>query len=186
VEATKKKTREIIETTTSDGQAAPAVPALASDGISIYSDGKPRNPGEAISLFLGKSRTGDYIAVQAFLAATTPVRALLEELARRLNRKSRLPVTVGFGPRYLHSTGQLHKGDGNHGCFVEIARTSGPNVPIPEIPEISRPAPSFGALFSAQGWGDWLALRELGRRTLRLEFEGSVEEGLRRVISLFG
>jgi glucose-6-phosphate isomerase len=185
VEATKKKTREILEGTASKDLTGPAKPVLTADGLRVYAEGKPGSPREAVNHFLENSREGDYIAIQVFLAPTAEVRDLLEELSRRLYGKSRRPVTIGYGPRYLHSTGQLHKGDGNRGLFIQLARPASADVPIPEIPEIQRPAPSFGALFSAQGWGDWLALRDLGRRTLRLEFEGSAEQGLRRLIALF-
>ena len=185
VEATKKKTREILERTASKDVTGPAKPVLIADGLRIYAERKPGSPREAMDRFLENSREGDYIAVQVFLAVTAELQGLLEEFSRRLYDKRRLPVTIGYGPRYLHSTGQLHKGDGNRGLFIQLARPASADVPIPEIPEIHRPAPSFGVLFSAQGWGDWLALRDLGRRTLRLEFEGSAEQGLRRLIALF-
>ena len=186
VEETKKKTREILEAMGPDGPAAPVRPALIVDGVRVYATGEPRTPLEALENFVKDSRPGDYLAIQAFLAATPEVQRLVDAVCSRLHDKSGLPVTIGYGPRYLHSTGQLHKGDGNRGLFLQLARPASQAVPIPEMSEVRRPAPSFGALFAAQGWGDWLALRDRRRRTLRLEFERDVAEGLRRLIALFG
>jgi hypothetical protein len=136
--------------------------------------------------FLGASREGDYIAVLAFLPPAEAVEKLLAVLANGLRLKHGLPVTLGFGPRYLHSTGQLHKGDGNKGLFLMLAEADMPEVLIPAVPGISRPAATFADLFAAQGRGDGMALADKGRRVLRVEIEGPVEAGLRELTSLLG
>jgi glucose-6-phosphate isomerase/transaldolase/glucose-6-phosphate isomerase len=128
----------------------------------------------------------DYISVLAFLPPGEGVEKLLAGLASVLRRKRRLPVTLGFGPRYLHSTGQLHKGDGNKGLFLMLAEADLPEVPIPAVLGISQPAATFADLFAAQGRGDGLALADKGRRVLRVEIEGPVEAGLRELTSLLG
>jgi hypothetical protein len=124
--------------------------------------------------------------VLAFLPPAEAVEKLLAVLANGLRLKHGLPVTLGFGPRYLHSTGQLHKGDGNKGLFLMLAEADMPEVLIPAVPGISRPAATFADLFAAQGRGDGMALADKGRRVLRVEIEGPVEAGLRELTSLLG
>jgi hypothetical protein len=141
---------------------------------------------EALARFMGGSREGDYIAVLAFLPPTEAVGKLLALLANGLRLKHRLPVTLGFGPRYLHSTGQLHKGDGNRGLFLFLTEADMAEVPIPAVPGVGRPAATFAGLFAAQARGDGLALMEKGRRILRVEIAGPVEAGIKALTALLG
>jgi len=177
VESTKRRTREILAGPPAGQNSQPRPP-------SIGREERPGGAEDALEMLLGTAREGDYLAVLAFLPTRPAVAGLLDELAAKLRRRSRLPVTVGFGPRYLHSTGQLHKGDAGRGIFLLLTASSGPDVPIPAIDGLKRPAPSFGALFDAQGRGDEKALADKGRRVLRLEIEGSVEAGLGGLLAL--
>ena len=186
VESTKKKTREILAGAGRAGEAAPEGRALVAEGLRILGSGPLEGPAEALARFLGAFREGDYIAVLAFLPPREGVETLLAGLASVLRRKHRLPVTLGFGPRYLHSTGQLHKGDGNKGLFLFLSEADMPEVPIPAVPGISRPAATFADLFAAQARGDGMALMEKGRRVLRVEIEGSVEAGIKTLTALLG
>ncbi len=184
VESTKKKTRGILADAGRAGQAAPAGPALIAEGLKIAGPDLSKSAGERLTRFLAGSREGDYIAILAFLPPREGVETLLAVLMSVLRRKRRLPVTLGFGPRYLHSTGQLHKGDGNKGLFLMLAEADMPDVPIPAVTGISRPAATFADLFSAQGRGDGMALAEKGRRVLRIDIEGPVEAGIKTLIAL--
>ena len=91
---------------------------------------------------------------------------------------TKLAATIGYGPRFLHSTGQLHKGDGNKGLFLMLLAADLPEVAIPEVPGIVRPAPGFAALFRAQARGDGLALAEKGRRVLTVELAEPLEAAI--------
>ena len=184
VESTKKKTRDILAGSGRAGGAAPAGHSLDAEVLTIAGPGRPKSAGETLARFLGASREGDYIAVLAFLPPAEAVGKLLAVLANGLRLKHGLPVTLGFGPRYLHSTGQLHKGDGNKGLFLMLAEADMPEVPIPAVPGVERPAATFADLFAAQGRGDGMALADKGRRVLRVEIEGPVEAGLRELTSL--
>ncbi len=184
VESTKKKTREVLAGAGPAGSPALGSPVLVAEGLRFISSGRPGSPAEAVSAFLNMGGERDYIAVLAYLPRTEVVEGLLSGLATSLRRRRRLPVTVGFGPRYLHSTGQLHKGDGNRGLFLQLAAVDRPDVPIPAIPGIDRPAATFADLFAAQGRGDWLALTDKGRRVLRVELEGAAEAGIAKLTSL--
>ncbi len=186
VESTKKKTREILAGPGSVEGAASDSARPAAAGLRIIGSGPPEGPAEALARFLGGSHEGDYIAVLAFLPPTEAVGKLLALFANGLRLKQRLPVTLGFGPRYLHSTGQLHKGDGNKGLFLFLTEADMPEVPVPDVPGISRPAATFAELFAAQGRGDGMALLEKGRRILRVEIGGPVEAGVKALAAFLG
>jgi glucose-6-phosphate isomerase/transaldolase/glucose-6-phosphate isomerase len=178
VESTKKKTREILAA--ADGRGGPAgeAPPPFRGGLRLARPDRPEGPEEGLARLLAGGREGDYIAILAFLPRTPRVEELLSGLAAGLRFKTRFPVTVGFGPRYLHSTGQLHKGDGNRGLFLMLTAAGLPDVAIPAVPGIKRPAEDLRALFRAQADGDALALAEKGRRVLAVELASPVETGL--------
>lgn len=184
VESTKRKTKEVLAGRPAGPALDPKEPVTHDAVLKIPSSAGTEHSAAALSGFLDAAAEGDYVAVQAFLPTGPGVRSLLEALADRLRDKGTCPVTLGFGPRYLHSTGQLHKGDGGQGLFLQMTSSSRPDVPIPEVEGIERPAASFGELFSAQSWGDWRALRDKGRRILRVEIAGPVEAGVSEIIRL--
>ncbi len=181
VESTKKKTRELLA-----GPAAGPNRPAGSRGLRVLRPGPSAPPAEALARFLASGNRGDYIALLTFLPAGPSVEGLVTALASSLRLKTGLPVTVGAGPRYLHSTGQLHKGDGNRGLFLMLVASGLPRTDIPAVPGVSRPAPDFGSLFLAQAGGDALALEEKGRRVLVLEIAGPVEPGLAALSALLG
>lgn len=118
--------------------------------------------------FLKDSRPGDYIAIQAYVTPSQTTTNALRTLQTTLRDKYRLAVTVGYGPRFLHSTGQLHKGDSGKGLFLQIVSTSGADTPIPETPGEDQSFISFDVLKQAQAMGDAQALRSANRRVLSL------------------
>jgi len=171
VESTKKKTREVL--------ASPAADLSSFvGGLRIGRPDLAESPYDAVTRFLASRRDGDYLAMLAFLPRGAAVDGLLSGLAASLRLKTGLSVSVGFGPRYLHSTGQLHKGDGNRGLFLMLVAAGLPMVGIPAVPGFPRPASDFGALFRAQARGDALALAERGRRVLTVELASPVEAGI--------
>jgi hypothetical protein len=129
-----------------------------------------------IAAQLNASQAGDYFALLAYLPATAEVDAKLEEIRRRLRHVTRRAITLGYGPRYLHSTGQLHKGGANNGIFIAVTSDNPVDIPIPEA------AYSFGVLQTAQAAGDFEALQNKGRRALRLHIEGDVVAGLQKLM----
>jgi len=118
--------------------------------------------GESLSDFLKKAEKGDYIAISAFLPRTSEMIAALQDLRCALRDKTQLAVTLGFGPRFLHSTGQLHKGGPNTGLFLQITAD-----PLDDI-DIPTQGLSFGTLELAQALGDYEALTAKDRRILRV------------------
>lgn len=121
--------------------------------------------GDPAALLAGVG-PGDYLAIQAYLGHTPALAATLQRCRLALRDRHRVATTVGFGPRFLHSTGQLHKGGPDSGVFLQLTDT-GRDVDV-EIP--GRPF-TFGTLIDAQALGDLRALRARGRRVARLTLE---------------
>jgi glucose-6-phosphate isomerase/transaldolase/glucose-6-phosphate isomerase len=88
---------------------------------------------------------------------------------------------VGFGPRFLHSTGQLHKGDAGHGLFLQLTADPSEDAPIPDEPGSDRSVITFGVLEAAQALGDRQALLQAGRRVARIDLGRSPKAGLEQV-----
>lgn len=128
-------------------------------------------------------REGDYLCLQAFLDPRPEIAGLLAEMAQVLRLRSRLSVTVGFGPRYLHSTGQLHKGDAGRGLFIQITARDGPDILLPQdAAERGRGDLSLGLIKEAQALGDYVALGKKGRRVIRLRLAENPSLGLRKIL----
>jgi hypothetical protein len=143
----------------------------------VLSEGNPPTTGEgirwagqqgatleaAIQALLGQVRPGDYVALLAFIAPDPKHDNALNAIRLAIRDKYRVATTVGYGPRYLHSTGQLHKGGPNTGVFLQIVGDDPKDIPIPGE------RLSFGVLKQAQALGDFQALRNHGRRVLRVQ-----------------
>ncbi|MEJ2757933.1 MAG: hypothetical protein P8046_05560, partial [Anaerolineales bacterium] len=121
---------------------------------------------ETIDSMLQKAQPGDYIAIQADVNPNTENEQVFRALQTALRNKYGLAVTFGFGPRFLHSTGQLHKGDGGNGIFLQFTSIPQNDLPIPENPGEDHSFIQFGVLKQAQALGDAQALEDAGRRLL--------------------
>ena len=128
----------------------------------------------AIQSLLGQVRAGDYVALLAFIAPSPEQDRALNAIRLAIRDGHRVATTVGYGPRYLHSTGQLHKGGPNTGIFIQLVGDDPQDVPIPGEKF------SFGVLKQAQALGDFQALRNHGRRVLRVQM-ADVAQGLAKV-----
>ena len=115
-----------------------------------------------LAAFLRLAQDNDYLAINAYLPRNAVMHALLTDLRRHLGERTRCATTLGFGPRFLHSTGQLHKGGPSSGLFLQI--TADPEQDL----EIPGQGLTFGLLERAQALGDYEALIGRGRRILRL------------------
>jgi transaldolase/glucose-6-phosphate isomerase len=130
--------------------------------------------GQTLQAFLAAAKKNDYVAINAFLPRNAEIAASLQKLRSLIGEKTGCATTVGFGPRFLHSTGQLHKGGPAEGLFLQI--TADP----PAEAEIPTQNMTFGSLERAQALGDYEALAGRGRRILRLHLPGP--DGLKDVI----
>jgi transaldolase/glucose-6-phosphate isomerase len=116
---------------------------------------------------LGTLRPGDHLALQAFVDPGGPHAAALEDVREVLRERHQVAVTLGFGPRFLHSTGQLHKGGPDAIVCVQVLDVGTADLPIP----VRQPQLTFGELLAAQAAGDLRALRKRGRRAGRVELD---------------
>jgi hypothetical protein len=130
---------------------------------------------EQLTSFLSAPAPGSYIALQAYANPTPQLEAALQNLRSRLLNRYQIATTLGYGPRFLHSTGQLHKGDSGRGLFVQfVSAPPTPDVAIPKAAGSQESELSFGVLKVAQAMGDAQALREAGRSVLSFETSGDL------------
>lgn len=120
--------------------------------------------------FLAQVRAGDYVALQAYVAPDPDVEAAADRFRQVVGNRHDCATTFGYGPRFLHSTGQLHKGGPNTGVFIQLVDRSGSQVAVPETDF------TFNQVIAAQADGDYGALAEGDRRVLRVDIsEGGME-----------
>jgi glucose-6-phosphate isomerase len=139
---------------------------------------KPAGVLQGLQAFLGQAEVGDYIAIQAYLAPTADTWSRLQELRMLLRDRLKLATTVAFGPRYLHSTGQLHKGGRPNGVFIQITGEDKEDMAIPGA------GYGFSTLKAAQALGDLQALRDAGRRVVRVHMTGKQTLGVEQLIQV--
>jgi glucose-6-phosphate isomerase/transaldolase/glucose-6-phosphate isomerase len=142
-------------------------------GVTLSDD-----PGAEVSSLFGQIAAGDYFAMLAYTAMGDEVHAMLQQLRAAVLERHAVATTLGYGPRYLHSTGQLHKGGPNSGVYLILSDAAGDELPIPEA------GYGFKTLIHAQWMGDLKSLRDHGRRVAHMPLGDDVVEGLREVISL--
>ena len=130
---------------------------------------------KAASAWLGKKKARDYVVVQAYIEPSPANTAALQELRATLQNHLGVATTLGFGPRFLHSTGQLHKGGPNSALVLQIVDQPADNLAVPET------SYSFDALIQAQAIGDFTALKQRRRRALRVNLGGDTAGGLERL-----
>ncbi|MFI5362634.1 MAG: bifunctional transaldolase/phosoglucose isomerase [Elusimicrobiota bacterium] len=171
-----------------DGLTGGALPAEKPDfragGLAAFADaglksalktdgGQDRPLREVLDAHLARVAPGDYVCILAYLAENDESRRILDDVRRLARARSTAPVTVSWGPRYLHSTGQLYKGGSGRGVFLFLSDAG--KIPLP-VPGRSF---TFSTLCRAQARGDAAATLASGRRLLRLELGASTEEALR-------
>lgn len=138
---------------------------------------------EILPTFLQQTHSGDYISIHAYVQPTDANSAALQTFREKLWAATNLATTVGYGPRFLHSTGQLHKGDAGNGLFIQFLHNGDVDVAIPneageELSEIS-----FDVLKTAQSLGDAQALLDNNRRLLRFHVVGDFPAALELLAS---
>ena len=196
VESAKVLARNMVKAYETSGALPPIVATGHGDGLTVYAapkaGGTPApgaaagsaNPADVVRDFLRGVRPGDYIALQAYVTPSAETTAALQRWRVALRDRLHVATTVGYGPRFLHSTGQLHKGDAGHGVFIQIV-TAPPatDVPIPDSADADTSHITFGVLKVAAALGDRQALLDAGRRVLRVDPEHA-SDGIARLTGL--
>ncbi len=188
VEAAKVLARQMVKTYESTGALPTLPPTAHSDGLTVYVGGKspakPDSAAELVRRFLEQVKPGDYVALQAYVEPTLVASAALRHVRVAIRDRYRVATTVGYGPRFLHSTGQLHKGDGGHGVFLQmVTPPPATDVPIPDSVDSNASHITFGVLKVAQALGDRQALIDRGRRVLRADPD-HIPQDISRIASL--
>lgn len=129
--------------------------------------------------FLAQAQSGDYISIHAYVPQTAVNDQALATLRQQLLTRYKLATTVGYGPRFLHSTGQLHKGDSGNGLFIQFTSDAQQDIPIPD--EAGKPdsTMSFNILKNAQALGDAKALQAANRRMISFHLGTDIAAGLK-------
>lgn len=168
VEKTKVFTREILKDLKAKGDFPPLGAKISDDGLTLYSSNKYNSIVDGINDFLKASPKASYLSLQAFLAPEKEIKLILDRIIKKLIRGLRRPVTLGWGPRFLHSTGQFHKGGADNGLFWQLIAEDEQDLIIPESPGEKKGWLSFGSLKEAQARADYLALSSLGKKIIHL------------------
>jgi hypothetical protein len=178
VELAKVKARNLMAQFEKNGVLPLDTPTLDYDDIDVYGPAMGESAAQALRAFLTNYRPGDYVALMAYLPTTEAIDAALNDLRLAIRNGLRTATTVGYGPRFLHSTGQLHKGDGNNGLFIQITHTPASDVAIPGE------SYTFATLVAAQAQGDYNALQESKRRLIRFHIEAGqpLDAAIRKLI----
>ena len=181
VEASKVETRKLTDAYAATGKLPDEAPFLVSEGIKLFTDPRNREALQGDSLdavvkaHLDRAGPGDYVALLAYIDRSTAHIEALQALRTRIRDKKRVATCVGFGPRFLHSTGQTYKGGPNSGVVLQITADDAKDLPVPGEKY------SFGTVKAAQARGDFDVLAERGRRALRVHLGADVDAGLARL-----
>ena len=188
VEAAKVLARDMVAAYQQVGKLPEQQPSLQLNNVSVFSDGKANSLEESLQGFLERVNSGErtgsgrsYVAIQAFIHATDQTNEALHELRTTIQKKFQLATTVGYGPRFLHSTGQLHKGDAGNGLFIQITEAHSEDIPIPDNAGEEFSSITFGTLALAQALGDGQALLDAKRNVIRFHFSKDTVSGIRRL-----
>ncbi|MFC2021222.1 glucose-6-phosphate isomerase, partial [Chloroflexota bacterium] len=135
-----------------------------------------RDTAASVSDLLAGAKKGEYLAIMAYLRQTPEVDRVMAELRQKVMTRYQIATTLGYGPRFLHSTGQLHKGGPNTGLFLQISAAHKKDMPVPDKPY------TFGLVADAQALGDLEALQTLGRPVAPIHFNLADAKAISRLI----
>ncbi len=175
VEASKIATKKLTSEYEATGLLPQETAAFTEDGIKIYGKTSATNLVECLRAHLGSLQPGDYFAQLAYVEMTPEHEAKLTAIRRCVAAAKQVATCVGFGPRFLHSTGQAYKGGPNTGVFLQITCDDAKDVAIPGSKY------TFSVVKAAQAQGDLQVLVERGRRVLRLHLGADVKSGLAKL-----
>ncbi|MGB8113365.1 MAG: bifunctional transaldolase/phosoglucose isomerase [Candidatus Sulfotelmatobacter sp.] len=186
VEASKVVTRNLTSEYEKTGSLPAEKPVLEDDGIKLFTDDKnaaelAKGAGSDKSLagylraHLNRIHAGDYFALLAYIQMNAEHERALQSMRHPVRDKKHIATCLGFGPRFLHSTGQAYKGGPNSGVFLQVTCDDAVQLPVPEQKY------TFGVVKAAQARGDFQVLAERGRRALRVHLPNNVTAGLEKL-----
>jgi transaldolase/glucose-6-phosphate isomerase len=178
VEASKIETKKLTSQYEATGSLPPEVPFFEAGGIKLFADDKNvaaiHGPtlADVLKTHLLRLKTGDYFAVLGYITMNAANEKSLQTIRHAVRDKKKVATVLGFGPRFLHSTGQAYKGGPNSGVFLQITCDDAKDLPVPGQKY------TFGIVKAAQARGDFAVLAERGRRALRVHLGKNLKSGL--------
>ena len=183
VEQAKIVARKMMNAYQEKGKLPELTPAFEEKGIKVYGDVKLKSIDKVLESFLADCKSGkSYVAIQAYLNPTKETTDALQKLRTLIQKKYKVATTLGFGPRFLHSTGQLHKGDGGNGYFIQFTSSIEEDLPIPEIAGEEKTSITFGILIKAQALGDRQALIDNNRKLITIDLGNDIIDSLGKLL----
>jgi len=181
VEESKDNTRHVLEEYVRSGSIPDGTPARSEPEFALFAPDpaalRSDSIAEAVASHLGRGAPGPYAAILAFIAPGEEHDRLLDQLRTAVRDATRMAVTAAYGPRYLHSAGQLHKGGPSNAIFLQITTEDATDEDIP-----GESGFGFGALKAAQALGDYQALTRRGLDVLRVHLRGETTASLRKLV----
>ena len=188
VESAKVLARQMVASFQQTGLLPQLVPDFIHQDLKIYAGRQVDNFPDLMKNFFASARTVEsgsttrsYVALQVYLKPSPEIESALQGLRNRINLKYYLATTLGYGPRFLHSTGQLHKGDAGNGLFLQFLAEMPEDLPIPTEAGRTDSAISFGILKNSQALGDRQALLNAGRRVITINLGNDILAGIQTV-----
>ncbi|MFZ0481555.1 MAG: bifunctional transaldolase/phosoglucose isomerase [Terriglobales bacterium] len=186
VEASKIETKKLTSEYEAKGSLPAEKPILEEAGFKLFTDeknaadlakavGNDRSLANYLHAHLSRIKTGDYFAVLGYIEMNAEHESLLQSLRISVRDRKHVATCLGFGPRFLHSTGQAYKGGPNSGVFLQITCDDAADFPVPQQKY------TFGVVKAAQARGDFAVLAERNRRALRVHIGSDVKAGLKKL-----
>jgi transaldolase/glucose-6-phosphate isomerase len=172
VQESKDNTNHLLEAVRKQDQLPEERASLSEGALRLYTQLPASTVAESLARFLAQARPGDYVAMLAYLTESPATEQALQAIRLRLRDSLHVATTLGYGPRFLHSTGQFHKGGPDTGLFLQLTADDAEDTDIPGQPY------TFGTFKRAQALGDLEALRKHGRRVVRIHLGADVGQGL--------
>jgi transaldolase / glucose-6-phosphate isomerase len=172
VQESKDNTNRLLTMVREQGKLPEEKPSLIQDPLKLYFAEKGATAPDVLRQFLAQARPGDYLALMAYITENLVNNKALEDIRSILQDYLHIVTTLGYGPRFLHSTGQFHKGGPNTGLFLQLTADDVEDAAIPGAPY------TFGIFKQAQALGDLEALQKHGRRVGRIHLGAQANEGL--------
>ena len=187
VESAKIEAKAMINSYFEEGELPKLEAAIEEDGMKLYGDTAESKLADAVDTFLDQLNDDkyNYVAIMAYVTPTEEIIAPLHELRTKIQRKYKVAVTTGYGPRFLHSTGQLHKGDGGNGLFIQFDESMPNDANIPDEAGENESNFTFGVLKTAQLLGDRQALLNNNRKVITIDLGSDTVGNIKKLSEIF-
>ncbi|GBD86497.1 transaldolase [bacterium BMS3Abin03] len=191
VEAAKILAREMLAKYLKEGKLPQPKPNFETNEMKVFAKTESNNIASLVEEYFGKNekefreKENQYVTLQAYVKPDSATSEQLQTLRTLIQKKYKSAVTVGYGPRFLHSTGQLHKGDAGKGVFIQLISKISQDAPIPDEAGDDKSTMSFGVLITSQAFGDRQALLENKRKVISFQLNTSVDSAIKLLINSF-